>query len=63
MSTTTTNTMINIHTSSMDVVNLVGAPREAKNQCEGNATFWFYSLIKTKEFICIVIANVTFVIY
>jgi hypothetical protein len=55
--------MINIRTSSMDVVSSVGAPREAKNQCEGNATFWFYRLIKTKEFICIVIANVTFVVY
>jgi hypothetical protein len=63
MLTTTTNIMINIRTSSMDVVSSVGAPREAKNQCEGNATFWFYKLIKTKEFICIVIANVTFVVY
>jgi hypothetical protein len=63
MSTTTTNTMINIHTNSMDVVSSMGAPREAKRQCEGNVTFWIYSLIKTKEFICIVIANATFVVH
>jgi len=54
MSTTITNTMISIHTSSMDMVSSVGGPMEAKNQCEGNATFWLYNLIETKEFICII---------
>jgi hypothetical protein len=48
MSTTTTNTMITIHTNSTNVVSSVGAPKEAKNQCEGNTTFWFYNLIEPR---------------
>jgi hypothetical protein len=64
LSTTTTNTMINVHTSSMDVVSFVGPPPlgEAKSQCKGIATFWLGSLMETKEFIHIVVVNATFVV-
>jgi hypothetical protein len=67
MSTTITNIMISVHTSSMGLVNFVGAPpqgcpREAKSQCEGRATFWLDSLMETEEFIRIVMANATFVV-
>lgn len=68
MSTTIANVMISIHTSSMDVVSFVGVPpqgcpREAESQCKGRATFWLNSLMETKEFICIVVANATFVVH
>jgi hypothetical protein len=57
--------MINVHTNSMDVISFVGALPlgEVESQCKGSATFWFDSLMETKEFIHIVVVNATFVVH
>jgi hypothetical protein len=67
ISTTIAVVMIRIHTSSMDMINFVGAfPQrclgQAESQCKGRATFWLNSLMEAEKFIHIVIANTTFVV-
>jgi hypothetical protein len=62
IATITTNVLIDVHMSSMDVVSFVGVPPlgEAKSQCKGSVTFWLNSLMEIEEFICIVMVNATF---
>jgi hypothetical protein len=64
LSTTTTNVMISVHTSSMDMVSFVGPPPlgEAKRQCKGSTTFWLNSLMEIEDLIYIVVVNATFVV-
>jgi hypothetical protein len=61
LSTITTNIMIDVHMSSMDMVSFVGVPPlgEAESQCKGRATFWLDSLMENEEFICTVVVNAT----
>lgn len=49
IATITTNVMIDVHMSYMDVVIFVGVPPlgEPKSQCKGSATFWLDSLMET----------------
>jgi hypothetical protein len=48
--------------SFVDMVSYVETPREAKSQCEGNATFWLGCLMEIEKLICVVMENATFVV-